>query len=119
MNDAQGLLQELWSKGVELRVVQGALYAKPSELVNDYDRQKLRAHKPEVMSLLAGQTTALAPEALAHIQRLASHIGTVVDYGGKSGLLIGIFRDRAVVDTGKVILSLDHKNVAEMSSSSP
>lgn len=111
MREARGLLLELWSKGVELRVEKGGLLARPKELLDVQDRELLLSHKNDLISLLNGDASFLEPTGLSHIRRLAARIGSVVNYGGKRGLLVGLFRDRAIVDTGKVVLSLSHMDV--------
>jgi len=112
MTEARSLLMDLWSKGVELRVENGGLQAKSTKLMSPAEWQHLSASKQDVIHLLRGEAAFLEPNVIAHIKRLASRIGTVVECGGKKGLLIGVFRDRAVVDTGKVILSVNHEDVS-------
>lgn len=111
MKEARELLQDLWSQGVELRVENGGLLARPSSRVSPAHRKRLTTHKPEVIALLKGEASFISPDQLANIRRLANHIGTIVEFDGRKGLLIGLFRDRAIVDTGKVILSLHHHDV--------
>ena len=106
---AKELLKELRSQGIELKVIDGSLRARPSELLTDEARQRIAGCKSEVLALLRGEVSFLEPQTIAHIRRLAPLIGTIVEFDGRKGLLIGVFRDRAIVDTGKVILSLhDH-----------
>ena len=90
----------------------GGLHAKPSGLLSATDREMLNTHKGDVLQLLAGEASFLQSRTIDRIRRLASRIGTTVQYDGKSGLLVGVFRDKAVVDTGNVVLSLNHTDIS-------
>jgi hypothetical protein len=85
----------------------GKLSAAPPALLSDEDRADLKRFAAGIRSLLEGADFA----PLAEIQRIAALVGTDVHYRGQAGLLIGVFRDRAVIDRGGVLLSV---NVAEV-----
>ena len=110
MSEVYELLDRLRRQGVELRVVNGGIAVK-GERIADEDRAALRANRERLVMALTKPPLSLSEEALAEIRRLAESIGRPVEVDGSVGLLIGLFRDRAVVDTGSVLMTLSHRDV--------
>lgn len=63
MNDAVTLLENLTHRGVRLTPEPPKLIAEPSSLLTDEDRAAIRAHKPQLLALLAPQPAADAKPA--------------------------------------------------------
>ena len=56
--DARTLLENLTRRGVRLTAEPPKLVAEPSDLLTDEDRQAVRAHKADLLGLLAPQPAA-------------------------------------------------------------
>lgn len=109
VSEARQLLESLAKRGLRLRVVDGSVQVQPARLLRDEDRDAIARQKPELLLELGGGNPpeARPPELL----RVAALVGTRVRCGEDAGVLIGVFRDRAVIDTGKYLLTVDHREV--------